>query len=139
MAGQSADFAIALPAGLSSASAICLNLPAQATCTLSGSKLTIATTAGTVHGSWPVTVVFTVTQTTTAMAALLIPILLVPYILIRRHSGTRTVGLADFLCTAVIAATLISACGSGIPRNTPSPVPSTRTYTSSGVVTLTIH
>jgi hypothetical protein len=138
-AGQSAVFAIALPAGLSSASAICLNLPAHAACTYSGAKLTIATTAQTPHGSWPITVVFAVTQTTTAMAALLIPILFVPYILIRHRLTARTVRLADLLCMAVIAAAVISSCASGNSRSTPAPAPSTRTFTSSGVVTLTVH
>jgi hypothetical protein len=46
--------------------AACFNLPAGATCSLSGTTVTITTSASTPVGSYQVIVVFTVTQTTTA-------------------------------------------------------------------------
>jgi hypothetical protein len=61
----------------------------------------------------------------------------VPYFLIRRRLTPRTIRLADLLCIGIIAAGAITACGSA-NSNTASP-PTTRTFTSSAVVTLTIH
>jgi hypothetical protein len=143
-AGQSAAYPVTLPANISSASALCLNLPAHAACSYSGTKLTISTAPDTPHGAWPITVVFTETQTTTATASLLIPILLLPWILIRRRLTPRTTRLADLLCLAVIAAaviavTFITACGSTTSKAPPTPTGSTHTFTSSAVITLTIH
>jgi hypothetical protein len=139
-AGQSATYAVSLPASASSASALCLNLPVHAICSYAGAKLTISTAADTPTGSWPITVVFTATETTTAAAALLIPIFLLPYVLMRRRLAPRTIRFADFLCAAIVAAAVISACASAnTSTSAPPPSASTRTFTTSGVVTLTVR
>jgi hypothetical protein len=141
-AGQSAIYSVTLPAAVSSASAICLNLPAHATCTYSGSKLTISTSPDSPSGAWLITVVFTETQTViqTTTATLLIPVLLFPYLLIRRRLAARTVRLADFLCVAIVAAGIITACGgANNSGSAPPPSASTQTFTSSGEVTLTLR
>jgi hypothetical protein len=139
-AGQSATYAVTLPSAVSSSSAICLNLPAYATCTYSGSKLTIATSPNSPSGAWTITVVFTETQATTATATLLFPFLLFPYLLIRRKLAVRTVRLADLLCMAIVAASIIAACGgANNSGSAPSQSGSAPTFTSSGVVTLTLR
>jgi hypothetical protein len=141
-AGRSASFGVTLPAELSSASVACLNMPPGATCSYSASqsKLTIAPRAGSPRGNFTVTVVFTDTETTEIATSLLLPAFVLPYLLIRRKLTVRGISIGDFFCFGVVAVVVIAACsGPGESGSASAPLSTTRTFASSGVVTLTVQ
>lgn len=111
MPGASATYAVTLPSGATSVTASCLNLPTAATCSYSSStgQLTIASSASTPAGAYPITVVFTETMPETAAALVLLPVLLLPLAFARKRIRlTASLGLLF-----IALATYVTACGGG--------------------------
>lgn len=138
-AGGVAQYAVTLPSTATNASATCLNLPAGVTCIYSKDNgiLSLATTSGTLPGSYQVTVVFTETmQGTPSVLLLIFPL----WPMARRRKGQRRGWIWGAAFAFVIAMNLAGCGGGGASSASPSPTP-TPTYqvTSSGTVTLTVH
>ena len=136
--GSTASYPVTLPSNATNVSAVCLNLPSGATCSYSSSSstLTIATSATTPAGTYPITVVFTETLPDTATALLVLPILLIPIVLMRRRMTTRNAWLAACACLLLFTVAVSTGCGSG--KNTPTQ-PQTQTVTASAVITLVVQ
>jgi len=133
--GSAATYAVSLPSSVASATVACLNLPTGATCSYSGGVVTIATSATTPAGSYPITIVFTETLPGVATSGLLLPILLLPLFFLRKRLATRGLWLTAFLGLLLMtAAAATIGCGGGNNANS-SP---THTVISSAVVTLTV-
>jgi sugar lactone lactonase YvrE len=142
-AGSSATYTFTLPSGVERTTVSCLNLPAGATCSASGSTLTITTTAATPAGTYQVTVVFVETVSGVATSWILLPILLLPLYFMRRKLAARSAWIpACFGLFLLAAMALITGCGGGGGGNgcgancTPPP---THQVTSSALVTLTVQ
>jgi hypothetical protein len=140
-AGHTATYPVVLPSTATNVSAICLNLPAGATCSYSATSktVTVSTLSTTPAGAYTVTVVFTETESGVATAVTLLPILLLPFACTQRKMSSRRLCctvLLGFLL--LVPAACISACGgSSAPTQTPSVV--THQMTSSATVSLTVQ
>ena len=137
--GSTATYPVTLPSSASDVSVTCLNLPSGATCTYSAasSEVTIATSATTPAGTYQITVVFTETLPGAAPALIFLPILLSPFLLVRKKRLARSTLFIVAGCLA-LTLTLVSGCGGGSSGNGGTQ-PQTHQVTSSGVVTLTVQ
>jgi hypothetical protein len=140
-AGSTATYPVTLPSTAASVSAICLNLPAGATCGYSAASgaITISTQSTTPAGTHTVTVVFTETEPGAAVSIVLLPILLLPFACIRRKKSSRPLCFtALFGILLLVTATCITACG-GSSGSTQAPPTVSHQVTSSATVSLTIQ
>lgn len=135
-AGSTASYPVTLPSTATNVSAKCLNLPSGATCSYSSGALTIATSATTPAGTYPITVVFTETLPGAATAFLVLPILLIPIMLMRRRMMTRNDWLTA--CAGLLLFTVAVSTGCGSGKSTPTQ-PQTHTVTVSAVITLVVQ
>lgn len=141
-AGSTASFPVTLPSTVASATATCLNLPADATCSYSSATnaVTINTSSKTPAGTYQVTVVFAETVSGAATAGVLLPFLLLPLMLMRRRLAVRGIWSSACLGLILVAAAAFSiGCGGGSASTTTPPTNPTHQVTSSGSVTLTIQ
>lgn len=140
-AGSTATYPVALPSTATNASATCLNLPTGATCSYSAASVAIAinTLSTTPAATYTVTVVFTETQPGAATAAVLMPILLLPFACLRRKTSFRRLCLT-FLMGALllVPAVCVTACG-GSSGSTQTPPTVTQQVTRSAIVSLTVQ
>jgi hypothetical protein len=120
----------------------CLNLPAGATCSWSAASSSVSiNTAGTApKGNFSVTVVFTETQSAVLPADILLPLVMFPVAFIHRTGRKRLLRVFYLICLAVILSGFVAACASvnGL-RGTAPPAGPAATFTSSGMVSLTIE
>lgn len=137
-AGATASYPVTLPSGVTSATATCLNLPAGASCSYSGSTLTITTTSATPAGTYQVTVVFTETVSGAASSWILLPLLLLPLVFLRRKLAARGVWITACFGLVLLAAGAAVCIGCGGGKSTPPP-PQTHQVTSSVTVTLIVQ
>ena len=141
-AGSTASYTLTLPSTVTSATVVCLNLPAGATCNYSNGLLTIATSATTPKGTYQITVSFVETLTDTTMAGILLPILLIPLVIFRRRLATRGVWVTACMGLVLMVATVAVCTGcsklGGSSSTTTTTQPQTHQVTSSIVVTLTV-
>jgi hypothetical protein len=138
-AGSTATYPVTLPSTATTVSAICLNLPAGATCTYSSGAIAISTLSTTPAGSYTVTVVFTETEPGAASSIALLPILLLPFACSRKKTSSRPLWFTALLGTLfLITAASITACG-GSSGSTQTPPTITRQVTSSATVSLTVQ
>ncbi len=137
--GSTATYPVTLFSSASDVSVTCLNLPSGATCTYSSASaaVTIATSATTPAGAYPITVVFNETLPGAASAMMFLPALLFPLAFVRRRRAERRILLIVFLGLA-FTLTAVSGCGGGSSGNS-QVQPQTHQATSSGVVTLTVQ
>jgi hypothetical protein len=121
-AGGTATYAVTAPSTATNLTAICLNLPAGASCAYSSStgKVSITTSPVTPSGTYQVVIVFTETTTTTSKSSLiLLPFLLLPFYFLRKKLRTRGEWLAGCLVLVVLAGTMtITGCGGGASTST---------------------
>jgi N-acetylneuraminic acid mutarotase len=142
-AGSSASYPVTLPSSVTTVSVTCLNLPAGATCSYSSTSntLTIATTSSTPAGTYQITVVFTETVSGSS-AFLLLPIVLLPFVILRRKQAARGILLTICIGLVLLAAAVFSVgcggSGSGGGGGGGTTGTQTSQVTSSGVVTLTV-
>ncbi len=138
--GSSATYAVNLPSSATNVSVTCLNLPTGASCSYSAaaSAVTITTSATTPSGTYQITVVFTETLPGPAPAFVLIPLLLSPFIFVRRKLALSQprfrVYLALFLLASAFGITACAGSGSGSTST-----PSSHQVTSSAALTLTVR
>jgi hypothetical protein len=140
-AGSTATYPVTLPSTASSVSAICLNLPAGATCSYSAASgaLTINTQSTTPTGTYTVTVVFTETEPSAATAIVLVPILLLPFACLQRKASSKGLFFTILLgVLLLVPAACVVACG-GSSGATQTPPTVTQQVTSSATVSLTVH
>ena len=143
-AGSTATYPVTEPSSVQSLSVSCLNLPAGASCSYSSTTnaVTIATSPTTPTGTYQITVVFT--ETVSAAAGILLPILLLPLVFLRKRLAARRVWLTACLGLVLLAAAALGiGCGGGGGGSnstpTPSPTPTTQQVTSAGAVMLTVQ
>lgn len=138
--GGTASYPVTLPSAATDVSAICLNLPAAASCSYSAASgaVTIATSSTTPKGTYQVTVVFTETLPGAAAAGILLPFLLLPILYFRKRFAGRGWIVVGILIVVAVAVICPIGCGGGGGSTTPPP-PQTHQITSSGVVTLTVQ
>ena len=141
-AGSTATYPVILPSTSTGVSAACLNLPDGASCSFSASAsaVTITTSATSPKGTYRVTTVFTESEPGAAAAGLLLPILLLPFVSMKRKLADRRIWVAACLGLWLMLAEFTNGCGggSGAAPVTPPSNP-THQVTSSGVVSLTIQ
>jgi DNA-binding beta-propeller fold protein YncE len=119
--GSNASYPVMLPSGVTDVSAMCLNLPAGATCSYSSAAnaIVIATSSTTPAGTYQITVIFT--ETVPGMGGfILLPLLLLPLMFARRRmmkSGLWLAGLALILLVASFGA--MGCGGSGASSSQP--------------------
>jgi hypothetical protein len=133
--GQTASYQVALPAGTTVTSVSCLNFPTGSSCSYAAGTVTITTSSTTPAGTYQVTVVFNVTESGTASADILLPILLLPLMFLRKKLAARGIWITACLGLVLMAATafVCAGCGGG-GSNT-----QTHQVTSAGVVGLTVQ
>jgi hypothetical protein len=140
-AGSTATYPVTLPSSATSVSAICLNLPAGATCSYSAASgaITISTQSTTPAGTHTVTVVFTETEPGVAASIVLLPILLLPFVCSRKKTSSRPLWPSALLGTLLLViAASISACGGSSGSTQTQPTVSHQ-VTSSATVSLTVQ
>jgi Chitobiase/beta-hexosaminidase C-terminal domain/FG-GAP-like repeat/IPT/TIG domain len=140
-AGSTATYPVKLPSMATSVSAICLNLPAGATCSYSAASgaITISTQSTTPAGTHTVTVVFTETEPGAAVAIALLPILLLPFACSRKKTSSRPLWPSALLgILLLVTAASISACG-GSSGSTQTQPTASHQVTSSATVSLTVQ
>lgn len=139
-AGTTATYSITLPTTAGNVAVICLNLPAGANCNYSSTTkaVTITTSAATPSGSYPVTIVFTESVTSTTTAGILLPILLLPLLRMRRKLMKRGAWLTVCMAVILLAGTIFAAGCGGTSKSTTTTSTTTQ-VTSSGVVTLIVN
>lgn len=137
-AGSTATYSVTLPSTVTSATVTCLNLPTGATCSYSSTAktVTIATSSTTPAGTYQIVVVFTETVSGAATAAILLPILLLPLVLLKRKLTVRGIWFSACMGLVLMVATAFSIGCGGASSTT---AVSTHQVTSSGSVSLTIH
>jgi hypothetical protein len=141
-AGGTASYPVTLPSSATNVSVTCLNLPSGATCSYSSVTgiVSIATASTTPKGTYDVTVVFTETLPGTAIAFVLLPVLLIPLLLIRKRLTAQ--GAWFSLCFSIVllaGGTVVVGCGSkASPPKSTVPDP-THQVTSSGSVRLIVQ
>ena len=141
-AGHAASYPVTFSSSVNPTAVTCLNLPTGAACSWSAASsfVNINTTADSPKGNFNVTVVFTETQNAFLPAGIMLPFVVFPLALVRRTGRKRLLRVFYLACLAVILAGFVVACAnvSGL-RSTPPAAGSTGTFTSSGVVSLTIE
>jgi len=139
-AGGTATYSVTAPSTVTSLTAICLNLPAGASCNYSSStgQVSITTSSVTPSGTYQVVIVFTETTTTTGTSSfILLPLLLLPLYFLRNKLAVRGEWLAGCLALAVLAGAItITGCGSA--KGTSSTTTSSQS-TQSASVTLIVQ
>ena len=137
--GSTATYQVTLPSSATNVSVTCLNLPTGASCIYSASSgvLTITTSPTTDSGTYQITVVFTETVPGAVTVFVLLPVLLSPFVFVRRKLIWRQTRSRVYLALLLLAAASgITACGGSGSTSTP---PATHLVTSSVVLTLTIR
>jgi hypothetical protein len=141
-AGQTAVYAVTIPAAAASVSATCMNLPNRATCVYSGatSQLNITTAASSPRGTYQVTVVFQESLPAPSSERPALPLLAFPFAPKMKRSKSRRKSMTlAILVGLILTAVFIIGCGSASgPRAIPAPA-ATQPITSSGLVSLTIQ
>ena len=135
-AGSTASYPVTLPSGAANVSAKCLNLPSGATCSYGSGAITIATSATTPKGTYPITVVFTETLPGAAAAFLVFPILLIPLVLLRTRVTARDTRWAVCAVLLLFAAAVSTGCGGSKSTSTQ---PQTHTVSASAAITLVVQ
>ncbi len=140
-AGSAASYAVTLPYGATNVSVSCLNLPAGASCSYSGSTLTVNTTSSTPKGSYQIIAVFSETIPVTTAAGMSLPFLLMPFFSRRKKQKdkTRMLMVALMVILSCLAFAGLSGCGGNSSSNSSPPPAKTQTVTSSVGVTLTVQ
>jgi hypothetical protein len=134
---------VILPSTATNISATCLNLPSGATCGYSAETgaVTITSLSSTPVGAYTVTVVFTETEPGAVTAAVLVPLLLLPFTSwLKKQPSKPLWRAAMFGALLLVAGGCITACG-GSSGSSQMPPPSSASHqvTSSATVSLTIH
>jgi len=140
-AGSPASYPVTLPSSVESASVNCLNLPTGAACSYSAATntVTITTSSTTPKGTYQITVVFTETVSGAATSWILFPILLLPFVFLRRKLAVRGVWISACLGLVLLTAAACTAgCGGG-GASTTTPPPQTHQVVSSGSIGITIQ
>jgi len=141
--GATAAFAVTPASTTTIDSAICLNLPAEASCSYSAMAraVLIATSVKTPPGTYQITVVFTGDQPGLAVAVLLLPLLLVSITLGRRRTGARGALPRGLLASVLLGTALLSSgCSGGTKFGSGfSKWSQIHRVTTSGVVSLTVQ
>jgi N-acetylneuraminic acid mutarotase len=141
-AGSPASYPVTFLSSVESASVTCLNLPAGAACSYSATTntLTITTSSTTPKGTCQVTTVFSETISGAATSWILFPILLLPFMLLRRKLAVRGIWIsASIGLVLIVAVAYTVGCGGGGGGTTVTPVPQTHQVVSSGSVSITIQ
>jgi hypothetical protein len=140
-AGSTATYPVVLPSTATNVSATCLNLPTGAMCSYSAASEAIAihTLSTTPAGNYTVTVVFTETEPGTMTAVVLMPILLLPFIYLRRKTSSRRLCFTIVLgALLLVPAACVTACGGNSGSTQTRPIV-TQQVTSSATVSLTVQ
>jgi sugar lactone lactonase YvrE/ribosomal protein S11 len=146
-AGTAATYPVTLPTAGNSVTVTCLNLPAGASCSYSSTAnaVTITTSSATLAGSYQVTILFTQAVTTASTAGILLPILLLPLLLVRKHLKSRGAWFSACLGLILLAGSFIAVgCGGNATGTSSNTTQGTSLglvtqVTSSGLVTLVIQ
>jgi hypothetical protein len=138
-AGSTASYKVTLPSTATNVSASCLNLPAGAACSYAAANgaLTIATSATTPPGTYQITTVFTETEPAAASALAMLPVVLLPFLFVRKKAERAWRPLLT-VAILLVATVSLASCGGKSASSPPSSNP-TQQVRSSGVVTLTVE
>jgi sugar lactone lactonase YvrE len=139
--GSTVTYPVTLPSSATNVAVNCLNMPTGAICSYSAlaGVLTITTSPTTPSGTYQITAVFTETLPGAATGFVLLPILLSPFVFVRRESTwRRTRCRVCFALLLLAASSGITACGGSGSSPTP-PASPTHQVTTSAVLTLTIR
>jgi hypothetical protein len=138
-AGSTASYKVTLPSTATNVSASCLNLPAGAACSYAAANgaLTIATSATTPPGTYQITTVFTETEPAAASALAMLPVVLLPFLFVRKKAERAWRPLLT-VAILLVATVSLASCG-GKSASSPPPSNPTQQVRSSGVVTLTVE
>jgi hypothetical protein len=141
--GSTATYPVTLPSGATGVTAICLNLPAGASCSYSATSgaVTITTSSTTPGGTYQITVVFTETLPGAATSLIILPFLLLPLAWARRRWVRQHIWITACLCLVILAGAMNIGCGGGGSGGGGGGGGGnqTHTVTSAGTVTLTVN
>jgi hypothetical protein len=142
--GQTATMQVSFSGANSSAqiTATCFNLPVGASCSLSGTTVTITTSASTPAGSYQVIVVFTANQQITASVfsrqrivfAAGLGFLGLPMGLIWIHRSRKKIARPLLVFSGLVLLVMLAGCG-GNPKTTPA----TQQVTSQSSLAITLN
>jgi choice-of-anchor A domain-containing protein len=139
-AGSTATYPVTPPSSATNVSAVCVNVPAGATCSYSPTTgaVTITTSSGMAKGIYQITVVFTETLPGAATGFVVLPFLLLPLLLVRRKMAKKGIWLSlSLLVALVLGVGAMNGCGGGSSFTTPPP-DQTHQVKISGTVSLTV-
>jgi large repetitive protein len=139
-AGSTASYPVTFPSAVTSASLACLNLPSGANCSYSSSTglVTITTSSATPTGTYQVTLVFAETVSSSTVAGILLPILLLPLVFLRRKLTAR--GIWINVCVGLVMMTALAFSTGCVGKfSTTSSANTAHQVTSSGMVSVTIR